>query len=105
MTPRKVFGIPGLKHVAPLTRPPNRNKSVAHFQRSRMQSRILDAKLPHLSATDLGAVDLLGQPVMLCDHVALLEETRRIRQRKAGGERSDLLENPRISDCSAGHSH
>ena len=72
---------------------------------SRVQPRVFDAEFPHLPAADLRAVNLLRQPIMLGDHVPLLEQTRRIGQRQARRQRPHLLEDPRIADRAAGDRH
>ncbi len=73
MLARNIFGVPRIEHRLPLAGPTHCNKCVAHFLRPWMQFRILDAEFAHLSAADFRAINLLGQPIMLRDHVALLE--------------------------------
>ena len=72
---------------------------------SRVELRVLDAELAHLPPAMLRAVELLGQPVVLGDHVALLVNGRRLGQRAAGGQRPGLAEDPGVADCTAGRGH
>ena len=59
---------------------PTRAKSSRTCQCCGCRRRVLDAELPHRRHAVVGAVDLLGQAVMLGDHVALLEQRGRRRQ-------------------------
>ncbi len=68
----------------------------------RMAGGVLDAELPHHDRRTFFAVGLLAQAVMLTNHVGLLAERRRRRQRFAAPQCRNLVEDPRIADRSAG---
>ena len=72
-----VGGVPLGEHVAPGARLANRGEVAAHQLVLRVKLRVFDAELAHRGDAVLGAVELLGQAVVLGDHVALLVERGR----------------------------
>src|SRR5689334_7602714 len=98
MTARQIFCIPVIEHLWPIGRTSHGNEGIADFAGAGVQPRILDAELAHLSATNIGAVDLLGQAIMLTNHLALLVQTWRRRECLSLGQSPGLRKDPRIAD-------
>ncbi len=105
ISPRGVGRVPLLEHPHPFAWPADRDKGVAHFAAVRMKLRVLDAELAHLAAAVLGPVKILGQPVVLGDHRALLVDRWRLAARLPGRQGPRLSEDPGVADRAAGRGH
>ena len=75
--------------------------NVANLFVVRMELRVFDCELAHVWQAAIGAIQLLGQAIMFCDNLALLNKCRWIRQLATFSKSSDLLKDPGISDRSA----
>jgi hypothetical protein len=77
----EVFGVPLAEDEPPLVQILDLSKGFSNQQVLRMKRGVFDAELAHVGAGSVAAVQLVGETKVIENHIALLEERWRGRER------------------------